>query len=153
MFNQHDLSMLVMLLLLGFFIAVPVIAGVIRRRHSPRMTTTSCRHCGYDLRRLPKGTNCPECGGVVGLTGPGRAVDPDHPSCRGCGHLLVDLPWDATCPECGLASAAMPRFQRLRRRDWFSPARILQFILGSAWLLVGMFLMITAAAFVFDLLR
>ena len=89
----------------------------------------------------------------MGLTGPGRAVDPDHPSCRGCGHLLVDLPWDATCPECGLASAAMPRFQRLRRRDWFSPARILQFILGSAWLLVGMFLMITAAAFVFDLLR
>ncbi|MCP4835231.1 MAG: hypothetical protein GY895_10760, partial [Phycisphaera sp.] len=55
MFNQHDMSMLVMLLLVGFFIAVPVIAGVIRRRHSPRMTTTSCRHCGYDLRRLPKG--------------------------------------------------------------------------------------------------
>ena len=74
MFNQHDMSMLVMLLLVGFFIAVPVIAGVIRGRRSPRITTTSCRHCGYDLRRLPKGTDCPECGTAVGLTGPGRAV-------------------------------------------------------------------------------
>ncbi len=147
------MSMLVMLLLVGFFIAVPVIAGVIRGRRSPRMTTTSCRHCGYDLRRLRKGTACPECGTAVGLTGPGRAVDPDRPSCRGCGHLLANLPWNATCPECGLASAAMPRFQRPRRRDWFTPGRILQFVLGSAWLLVGIFLMITALAFVFGGLR
>ena len=153
MFNQHDMSMLVMLLLVGFFIAVPVIASVIRGRNSPRITTTSCRHCGYDLRRLSKGTPCPECGEVAGLTGPGRPPDRDHPSCRGCGHLLVNLPWDATCPECGLATAAMPRFQRLQRRDWFSLTRILQFLLGAAWLLVGIFLMITAAAFVFGGLR
>ena len=153
MFNQHDMSMLVMLLLVGFFIAVPVIASVIRGRNAPRITTTSCRHCGYDLRRLPKGTDCPECGTAVGLTGPGRTVDPDEPSCRGCGHLLANLPWNATCPECGLVNAAMPRFQRLRKRDWFTPGRILQFVLGTAWLLVGIFLMITALAFVFGGLR
>jgi hypothetical protein len=47
----------------------------------------------------------------------------------------------------------MPRFQRPRRRDWFTPGRILQFVLGSAWLLVGIFLMITALAFVFGGLR
>ena len=152
-FNQHDMSMLVMLLLVGFFIAVPVIASVIRGRNAPRITTTSCRHCGYDLRRLPKGTDCPECGTAVGLTGPGRTVDPDEPSCRGCGPLLANLPWNATCPECGLVNAAMPRFQRLRKRDWFTPGRILQFVLGTAWLLVGIFLMITALAFVFGGLR
>ena len=147
MFNQNNLSMLVMALLLGIFIGVPVLVGVLRGRRTPRMTTTTCRHCGYDRRGLSKQAECPECGLPAGIEGPGRPPDQDHPSCRACGHLLVNLPWNATCPECGLASAAMPRFHRLRRRDWFTPGRILEFVLGTARLAVCLLLLLSAIAF------
>jgi predicted Zn-ribbon and HTH transcriptional regulator len=149
MFNQNDLSMLGMAILLGIFIGVPVLVGVLRGRRTPRMTTTTCRHCGYDRRGLSKQAECPECGLPAGIEGPGRPPDQDHPSCRGCGHLLVNLPWNATCPECGLPSAALPRFHRLRRRHWLTLGRILTFVLGTAWLGVGLLFMISAIAFFF----
>jgi ribosomal protein L37E len=142
-----DISMLVMALLVGFFISVPVLFGVLRGRRTTRLTTTSCRNCGYDRRGLSKQLACPECGVRAGIDGPGRPADKDHPSCRSCGHLLVNLPWDATCPECGLPSAALPHFHRLRRRDWFTPGRILEFVLGTAWLAVCLLLLLSAIAF------
>ena len=141
--------MLVMAPLLGFFISVLVLFGVLRRRRTPRLTTTSCRNCGYDRRGLSKQLACPECGVRAGIDGPGRPTDKDHPSCRGCGHLLVNLPSDATCPECGLPSAALPHFHRVRRRHWLTLGRILTFVLGTAWLGVGLLFMISAIAFFF----
>ena len=141
--------MLVMAPLVGFFISVPVLLGVLRGRRTPRLTTTSCRNCGYDRRGLSKQLACPECGVRAGIAGPGRPADKDHPSCRGCGHLLVNLPWDATCPECGLPSAALPHFHRVRRRHWLTLGRILTFVLGTAWLGVGLLFMISAIAFFF----
>jgi hypothetical protein len=61
----------------------------------------------------------------------------------------VNLPWDATCPECGLPSAALPHFHRVRRRHWLTLGRILTFVLGTAWLGVGLLFMISAIAFFF----
>jgi len=139
--------MLVMAPLLGFFIIVLVLFGVLRRHRTPRLTTTSCRNCGYDRRGLSKQLACPECGVRAGIDGPGRPADKDHPSCRGCGHLLVNLPSDATCPECGLPSAALPHFHRVRRRHWLTLGRILTFVLGTARLGVGLLFMISAIAF------
>ena len=63
--------------------------------------------------------------------------------------ITAYLPWNATCPECGLPSAALPRFHRLRRRHWLTLGRILTFVLGTAWLGVGLLFMISAIAFFF----
>ncbi len=88
---------------------------------------TPCPVCGYDLRGLPIGTTCPECGAEPRLddgfdessdavidprfvidpdtsdrhAGAAEVADPD-PRCKACGYVLKGLPAAGRCPECGL---------------------------------------------------
>ena len=87
-----------------------------------------CAECDYNLRGLPHGSPCPECGeptvraqdGVAPelpeyvhqgrvLADQGEAfTDPEpsrgstrRPSCGGCGYDITGLPSAGRCPECG----------------------------------------------------
>jgi hypothetical protein len=39
--------------------------SIIHANSKFELWTPTCRECGYDMRSLPEGTACPECGGSV----------------------------------------------------------------------------------------
>ena len=77
-----------------------------------------CAGCGYNLRMLPAGGRCPECGLEIEAPLPDGDFPPDAVigrdwQCIGCGYNLRTLPVSGRCPECGMGVAqslnVMPR--------------------------------------------
>jgi hypothetical protein len=67
----------------------------------------ACINCAYNLRTLPVGGNCPECGHPVAETAAGYLAELDSSghvaadlSCVNCGYNLRTLLAGAICPEC-----------------------------------------------------
>ncbi|MEE2907464.1 MAG: hypothetical protein VX527_06475 [Planctomycetota bacterium] len=99
-----------------------------------------CQQCGYVLKGLEPGTNCPECG-VAEYQDTGTTESPEAapvrkrkpPKCRGCGYILLGLPASGKCPECG-------RPYRPNRDNWnratLIPDRVLQSIVWRWGLLL-----------------
>lgn len=64
-----------------------------------------CGQCGYALKGLKPGTNCPECGAPEHEVAEPVEASPvrkrTSPKCRGCGYILLGLSASGKCPECG----------------------------------------------------
>lgn len=62
-----------------------------------------CAVCSYDLRGLPAGGVCPECGAPSPEPLPEPPAQVEHPVrvCNLCGCDWHGVPDDAACPECG----------------------------------------------------
>jgi hypothetical protein len=73
-----------------------------------------CLGCGYNLKGLPRSSNCPGCNAPVRQSLPHddqhalmregqQPILPDDRACVRCGYNLKGLPLAGKCPECGLA--------------------------------------------------
>ena len=111
----------------------------------PTSDDRECRACGYALRGLPRGTDCPECGCSESLaepaTLPGGLSKPSKTSqqCGGCGYLLKGLPSVGICPECGVPYN--PGSSRPRPIDLITPQTLVSTRFRS-----GLAILITAIA-------
>ncbi len=78
-----------------------------------------CTKCGYNVRGLPSGGLCPECGTPVSssIIGPApvgpNPIGEDRP-CLACGYSLRGLLPSGVCPECGASVARSLRGNLLK---------------------------------------
>ena len=61
---------------------------------------TMCDECLFDLKRIPKGAPCPECGTLK------PEKEPTNTSCFNCGYNLKATTDGSACPECGSKEGA-----------------------------------------------
>jgi predicted Zn-ribbon and HTH transcriptional regulator len=102
----------------------------------------ACGTCGYNLRGLPAGGACPECGAStagpeIELDDEGR-LDADVP-CRCCGYNLRGLPPPGRCPECRTAIERSLRGDYLR---YCEPAWVDRLSGGMAWIVAAVLTLI-----------
>ncbi|MHC4963695.1 MAG: hypothetical protein ACYTGE_02170 [Planctomycetota bacterium] len=99
-----------------------------------------CTCCSYDLRGLPPGWRCPECGTRTEYSLPGapppRTEEPDLAAgvvCTCCSYDLRGLPPGGVCPECGTPTERSPGGDPLSRADPQWLTRIAQGQALLAW--------------------